>query len=705
MRKLSLILVLACAAQAAAQTNDVNLDTVKAGRYDSGKMWTFEYAPAKYFSETYNFAANDQWFETARMAALRIPGCSASFVSTNGLIVTNHHCARGSVVQVTKPGEDLLQTGFFARTLAEERPIKGYFADQLISIQDVSSDVFAAVDRETAETARLRARNSAMQQIQQRLKQQFGSAGDSIVVQIVPLYAGGRYSAYVFRRYTDIRLVGAAELQVGFFGGDYDNFTYPRYDLDFAFLRAYGKDGKPLSSPNYFKWSKKGVEENDVVFVIGNPGPTTRMNAVAQLEFIRDVQLPAQIQLLQTRWDVLNATLQAAPRSPNASLIRNQMFGLSNTLKAAQGRIAALNDAVIMAKRRDAERQFLAALAAKPDLQQKYGDVIPHLADVQQRKRQFASMFGATMNYGAANTTPAILRRAALAYELLRAQQRNAPADSIADLKQRLIAIGNNFPAVERGFLEAQLGQFRMYLPANDTVLRVSMGARTNAEAAASLLGNSTLADSTRTAAAVQGNQLTLDDPAIQVVAALAPALNTFSSQWQALLTEEADWNARLGRARFDVYGTAIAPDATSSPRITDGVVKPYEYNGTIAPVYTTFYGMYDRYHGFGAGSDWDLPKRWVPKPPALDLNTPLNFISTADTYGGNSGSPAVTKNLELVGLNFDRNINGLSRDYVYLPERGRNVMVDVRAIAEALEAVYKAPRVLTEIMTGKLAN
>ncbi|HEX6557837.1 MAG TPA: S46 family peptidase, partial [Longimicrobiales bacterium] len=502
-----------------------------------------------------------------------------------------------------------------------------------------------------------------------------------------------------------------AELQLGFFGGDSDNFTYPRYDLDFSFLRAYDRTGKPLSTPNYYTWSKQGVSENDVVFVIGNPGPTTRMNAVAQLEFIRDVQLPAQLQVLQSRWDALNAAWHANPRAPNAAAIRNQMFGISNTLKASTGRLAALNDAVIMARRRDAERQFVAALNARPELQAKYGDVLTHLADVQQRKRQWAGMYGAALTYGSANATPAVLRRAIVAAQGLAAHRRGAPADSLNAIREQLLAIGNNPDAVERGFLAAQLSQWAAHLPANDSVLRIALAGRSPLEAANALLAASTFADSARLAAAVAGNTLTLDDPAIRIVSAFDVRATPFHEAWSALVDEEAEWNSRLGRARFEVYGTDVPPDATSSPRITDGVVKPYEYNGTIAPIYTTFFGMYDRFYGHGNGSgnanergaEWDLPRRWVPKPKDLDLGTPLDFISTADTYGGNSGSPAVTKNLQIVGLNFDRNINGLSRDYVYLPERGRNIMVDVRAIAEALRHVYHADRILNEVMTGRM--
>jgi hypothetical protein len=249
-------------------------------------------------------------------------------------------------------------------------------------------------------------------------------------------------------------------------------------------------------------------------------------------------------------------------------------------------------------------------------------------------------------------------------------------------IRNRFLRIGGNEPAVERALLAAQYRQWGSFVPGVDTAL----------------VTTSLFADSARAAAAIQTSALTLDDPALRIVEAFHTQSASFQPEWQKLMAEEAELNAQLGRARFEIYGTDIPPDATSSPRITDGVVKPFEYNGTIAPVYTTFFGMYDRNRSFGQDGEWSLPARWVRVPAGLELGTPLNFVSTADTYGGNSGSPAVTKGLEIVGLNFDRNINGLSRDYVYLPEKGRNIMVDVRAIAESLRSVYKADRILREL-------
>jgi len=283
------------------QVGRSDLDTARAGRFDSGKMWTFEYAPAQYFTTTYGFDANAAWFERARLSAVRIPGCSASFVSPNGLLATNHHCVRGSVARVTQPGETLLDSGFYATSLEQERPIPGYYADQLIAVQDVSDEVFAAVDGITDPDARERGRAAVFGEIQSRLSATYSDEGAPVRVQIISLYHGGRYSAYVFRRFTDVRLVFAVELQMEFFGGDFDNFTYPRYALDFAFLRVYDQDGSPHRTDHYFGWGEEGVEEGDVVFVIGNPGPTNRLNTVSQLEFQRDVTVPARVSFLGSR--------------------------------------------------------------------------------------------------------------------------------------------------------------------------------------------------------------------------------------------------------------------------------------------------------------------------------------------------------------------------------------------------------------------
>ncbi len=697
-RLLSLLLAttgVLAARPAAAQIGGDDPDTIRAGRFDYGKMWTFEYAPTAYFSETYGFDAGAAWFERARLAALRIPGCSASFVSPQGLLVTNHHCVRGSVSRVARPGERLLDDGFVSRSLDAERPIPGYWADQLIAIEDVSDEVFAVVDR-APEASRDVARRTVFEAVTTRLRAAHGAQQDSIWVQIVPLYHGGRYSAYVFRRFTDIRLVAAAELQMGFFGGDADNFTYPRYDLDFAFLRVYGQDGRPFTTDHWFRWSTDGVSEGDVVFVIGNPGPTSRLLTIAQLEFQRDVQVPVAVAFLSSRLDAMDAFREAQPEVADAYDIRNRMFGLSNSLKANTGRLAALRDPVIMARKRDAERQLREAIAGRADLQ-RFAGVLDRIAALQERKRALAAEYGA-FAYVQSSVAPALFRRA-VALAALEA----APAESLPGLRARVLRVTNAPADLERRLLTAALTDLERSLGAGDDVARAALAGLRPADAADALLERSVLADSARTAAALAAPRLPDNDPGLLLTLKLVPRAAAFAGAFRDVAREEDELASELGRARFAVYGQSVPPDATSSPRITDGVVRTYEYNGTLAPWHTTFYGVYDRHHSHGPGTEWDLPARWRTPPAGLDLATPLNFISTSDTYGGNSGSPAVRPDLSIVGLNFDRNIEGLSRDFIYLPEQGRNIMVDVRAILAAMDHVYDSDRIVQEVRTGRL--
>ncbi len=675
----------------------VEIDTIP-GRFDFGKMWTYEYAPMEYFTETYGFDADQAWFDRVRLSVLRVPGCSASFVSPNGLVATNHHCVRGRVVSVQRPGETLLDDGFYAETLDGERRIPGYYADRLIAATDVSDEVLGAMDAADSPEARRAARDRAIDAVGARLQAEHGAG---VHVEVRPLYHGGRYSAYVFRRFTDVRLVAAVELQAGFFGGDPDNFTYPRYALDFAFLRVYDDDGQPFRSEQHLGWSLDGVERESVVFVVGNPGPTNRLLTMAQLELLRDVITPVTVRAYADRLDAMRAFYREDPQTGEAMDLRNTMFGFSNSLKAYSGRLDALRTPEIMTRKRLAQEAFMDSIQADPTLRAAYGGTVDSIAAIQAEKGTLADRYGAFRVITSSTGSPAVLRRGLTAAAMLeaRAAGQQAMADSLA---RQLTGIRDLPASLEHAMLTLQLSDFTRYLGAEHAVTRLGLREMTPAEAATSLLEASALA--TR-AATEKGAVAALleQDIAVRLAREVLPRYREFAHEWQRLSQIEDDLAGQLGRARFEVYGTSVPPDATSSPRITDGVVRPYEYNGTLAPVYTTLFGMYDHYYSYGPETDWNLPARFLPPPAELDLDTPLNFISTADTYGGNSGSPAITPDVEMVGLNFDRNIEGLSRDFIYLPQRGRNIMVDVRAITEALDDVYDADRIVEELITGNL--
>jgi hypothetical protein len=666
-------------------------------------MWTFENAPMAYFTDTYGFQADQSWFDEARLAALRIPGCSAAFVSPNGLVVTNHHCARGAVVRVTQEGESLLDNGFYATALEEERPIPNYYVDQLIAAEDVSDEVLQAMDQASSEVAREEARGAVVAKIQDRLASRHSGGEGTIRVEVTALYNGGRYSAYTYRRYTDVRLVAAAELQMGFFGGDPDNFTYPRYALDFAFLRVYGSDGEPMATDHFFNWSLEGVDEGDVVFVIGNPGPTNRLNTVAQLEFQRDVSVAAQKAFLESRLGIMKDFYQGHPQEGEAMGLRNQMFGLSNSLKANSGRLDALRNPTIMTRKAAGEAQFQAALEQDSELNQRWGDLIQEMASIQTEKMSLAPQYAAFTRFGPGNTEAALLIRGILAAQYLEAVESGVQSAQLAGPRAQITGVSQQPDEMEEAFLAERLADFQRYLGPDHPVTEAALGGRSVEGATTHLRTRSDLATAEGTQTAIEDGSLGPDDPAIALARAVLPVLASFQTRANALSERERELAAELGRARFAVYGPEVPPDASRSPRITDGVVRPYEYNGTLAPVYTTFFGLYDHYYSYEGFPDWELPDRWVPPQPELDLGTPLNFISTADTYGGNSGSPAVTPDLAIVGLNFDRNVEGLSRDFIYLPEQGRNIMVDVRAIKEAMDKVYDADRIVQEILTHRL--
>jgi len=698
----TLTLSLAIPAGASAQDPDAGTDAVVAGQFDYGKMWTFEYPPGEYFSDTYGFRADDSWFERARLSVLRIPGCSASFVSPNGLVATNHHCVRGAVSRTSRAGENLLDHGFYAATLEDERPLERFYADQLIAIEDVTDEVLAALDRVEKEQ-REQARAEAFNRIRERGRRAYSDRGDSIWVQVVSLYNGGRHSAYVFRRFTDVRLVQAVELELGFFGGDPDNFTYPRYALDFAFLRVY-EDGVPYRPEHHFGWSEAGVEEGDVVFVIGNPGQTNRLKTMAQLEYQQSVQVPALIGFLESRLEALGAYRTGHPAEAEELGIRNRMFSLSNSLKASTGRLEALEASGIMARKGDAERQLRDSLSADPELASRYGGLFDRLEEIQEEKAGFAAPFAAFLAQTNQLYASGTLRRALAADALLQARADGAPPDTLELLSLELARIGDHPAELEKRLLAARFADFERYFGPGHEITTAALQGTSPEAAAEALLAASVLSDSASTAVAIaSGGPSPAEEPALRLIAATLPVARRYRAEYGRLTAEEAELEAELGQARFAVYGRSVPPDGTFSPRITDGRVRGYEYNGTLAPPYTTFYGLYDRHISNPGNVEWALPSRWSEPPPGLDLGTPLNFVSTADTYGGNSGSPAVTADQALVGLNFDRNIQGLSRDFIYLPEQGRNVMVDVRAIRAALDEVYDADRIVQELLTGRL--
>ncbi len=530
------------------------LPCVAQERKELGRMWTFEAAPLGWFQQAYDWQPDAKWLEHARMSSLRFGRvdakapdgyaffCSASFVSPHGLVMTNHHCARDAIAAVQGQA-DWLKDGFYAGAFENEVKLPGFVMTQMIRQQDVTKEV-NDIGREA-------------------VLEQAKKTDPNHLHQVIALYQGGNYQLYSFQVFDDLRLVCAPHGQSAHFGGDPDNFCYPRWGLDFTFVRAYANDKAVDSSAHFFPWKTAGALEGDLVFVTGNPGRTGRLQTLAQVEFMRDHGFPTR---LQSTVDQL-ARLYAEAKDPaKERVLRADILRLENTRKAVAGYLDGLKNPRIIAIKQKAESSLRAAVAAKPELQEKYGDAWDKIAELQPKK-----------------------------VEALGNAEKTAP-----------------------------------------------------------------------------------------------------------LAKEEAAQNKRIGEACFAVYGNSIPPDATMSLRLSDGVVRGYSYNGTLAPYFTTLYGLFARHHEFGAHHPFDLPAAWLKAEKSLDMKTPFNFTATCDIIGGNSGSPMIDKNRNVVGLIFDGNIESLSNNYVFDDEVARTVSVHPAIIIESLRKIYAAGKLADELEQKK---
>ncbi len=711
----ALLSIAGCSSYQTAKSNDqvyFNPDTVKAGRFDNGKMWTFDYPPMNYFKEEYNFSPDSAWFAKSRLSALRLPGCSASFISADGLVLTNHHCARYALDKVNKPGEDLPDSGFYAPTLSDERKVEGMYADQLVLIKDVTAEVQKAFQTGATDEQKVANGNAEMRKIQKEYWQKYKESdpADSMIFQVVTFYNGGKYSLYGYHRYTDVRLVFAPQMIVAYFGGDYDNFTYPRYDLDFSLFRVYGNDGKPLHTEDYFKWSTNGATSGEPVFVIGNPGRTGRQISVAQLEFNRDYAYPFIVKLLGDLQSVYSRYIE---QHPDKKLdYQTKLFGISNSLKAYTGMLGGLRDPYLMARKEAFERGFRAEVAKNPALEEKYGSVWNELKKVEGQKSE---LFAKSVAYNVAGfggssyfTLASKLVRFAKTMQLPEAERpAEMKGEDLKKFKDKFFPEKFD-PELEKALLALQLNEMQSSLGTQDEAVNTLLGGRTAENAASYLAGESSLGDSAKVAAMLDGSPesiLNSSDPFIQYIVKNGAKAMEVEREYNKLVAEETSDNLLLGRALFDVYGTSIPPDATFTLRLADGVVEGYPYNGTLAPTMTTFYGLYNRYYSFGKEYPWSLPSVWQNPPADFNLSTPLDFVMTSDIIGGNSGSPVINEKRELVGLIFDGNIESLPGNFIYVPSVNRAVAVHSDAIPQALKYIYHADRLVNEIKDGKIAE
>ncbi|HEY3011154.1 MAG TPA: S46 family peptidase [Gemmatimonadales bacterium] len=659
-----------------------------------GTMWTFEAPPFDYWKARYGFTPTKAWLDHVRQASIRLPNCSSSFVSSRGLVMTNHHCARECITAVSTPDSNFQELGFVAPTQAEERKCPGLYVDQLQSIEDVTDRIQNAVTAR-ASAQQVTQRNSAIAEIEKAC-----GAEKGLTCQVVSYYQGGAYSLYRFKRFDDLRLVMAPEEAISFFGGDPDNFTFPRYDLDLSLMRVY-ENNQPYQPRDYLKWSKNGAKEGDLVFVTGNPGSTGRLLTVAQMEYLRDVQYPLQLASYDRTLAILRQL--AARDEETRRRVENDIFSLENSKKAVIGYLSGLQDSSLMAKKRDFERDFRRRIAADPKLRARYGSAWDAIATAE---RELTAMnkqlrwynFGGSQLLNAAGGIVRVPLQAKLPDSLRLPQYRG---DGLEQIRNSILGDVSGDAESDKEMLQAWLTAAGKDLPKNDPYLQTILRGQSPEVAAEAAVNGTQLADSATRASLLESGSAAVaasKDPLIVLARKLEP-ISRRTQQRAARLQDVISANAeKVGQAIFAAYGRSLPPDATFSLRISDGVVKSFPMNGTIAPYKTSFYGLYGRSAEFDDKPPFQLPERWKSHRARLDLSQPLDFVTTNDIIGGNSGSPVINQNAEVVGLIFDGNIDQLPNRFLYTDDVARAVAVHSRGLTEALRKVYEADRIADEL-------
>lgn len=668
---------------------------VPLARADEG-MWLFNQFPKTLVEQRYGFRVSDEFLETLRTATVRITHGTASFVSADGLLFTNHHVGADCVQKLSSAQHDYFGNGFYAATPAEERTCPDTEVRVLLKIEDVTAKVQAAVQPSMSGPQANRARKNAMTGIEKQC-----AASTANTCDVVSFYSGGQYHLYQYKKYTDIRLVFAPEADIAAFGGDPDNYTYPRYCLDFALFRVY-ENGKPIRPVRYFKWSREGVKEGDLIFVPGNPGSTGRLLTVAELEFSRDYRYP--LWLRQLKSSIRATEVYGSASSEATRVARDSLFSQQNSFKRFDGFLTGLKDAKLIELKRKEETQLREAVARDPKLAAEFGRVWDEIAVVHQDYRAFFKPH-MLLETSAARTSDLF----GIARKVLRYAEESAkPEDkrlreyvtaNLAIVERAMYSPAPIEDSFEIAMLADYLRSLQQELGSENPVVSAALAGMSPETAARHYVSTSKLkdvAERKRLAKSV-GAVRSSSDGMIQLARILDRPARLYRQRYEdeveARLTAAAP---KIARARFAVRGAADYPDATFTLRLTFGGVRSYKNAaGQAVPFTTTFDGLYKR----ATGKDpFKLPARWVQRKSALRLDTPFNFVSTADTHGGNSGSPTLNAKGEIVGILFDGNLEGLPNNFVFTDEQARSIHVSSQGILEALRKVYRADRVVNEL-------
>jgi hypothetical protein len=666
-------------------------------------MWTFNNIPRAEIKRKYGFDVTDEWLRKVQLASVRFNnGGSGSFVSPTGLVLTNYHIVEDIVNEVSTPEKDLAKEGFVARTKAEEIKAPSLELNVLMSIDDVTNRVNGAVKAGMPDAEAFAARRKEISTIEGESTKATGFRSD-----VVTLYQGGQYNLYRYKKYTDVRLVFVPEFQAAFFGGDPDNFNFPRFNIDMALVRVYEND-QPVKPASYLKWSTTGAKEGDLVFVTGHPGSTSRLNTVAHLEDLRDNAIPIIMRLLERREAMLKKYMTLGEEQNRRA--QTELNSVQNSLKVYRGHLGGFKGKELMAAKVRNEEMLRKSIAANPERQKMYGDAWDAIAKAH---KAYPSYIRERRIYDQAGGFNTVLFNFARTLVRLAAEEKKPNEERLPEFtesRRASVDLALFSPApIHEDFEKLKLADSLSFmvelLGANDPMVKQILDGKTPEARANELIDGTKLKDVEFRKELAKGGLAAIEastDPMIVLARMIDPKARELRKRFESEVTGVERTNyAKIARARFEAEGTKLYPDATFTLRLAYGAVKGYMEDGKKVEPFTTLGGLYDRASKFNHQFPYNLPPRWMEKKSSVNLSTPFNFVSTDDIIGGNSGSPTINKNGELVGLIFDGNIQSLVGDYYYDESVNRAISVDVRAMQEVLRKVFAANEIADELTKG----